>query len=130
MKKKIKSKCKNFIISLDVYPFDIMVSVGEESAVLFKKLIKAGVSDKEVLLAEYENIGDARYCLFEDGQSLIRIKSVPKTPKEYGHLQHEIFHCASAILWRIGMKLKIKTSDEAYAYLIQFLTERIYLGVS
>ena len=123
-------KGKNFIIELAIYPFDVMVSIGEESNKLFERLIASGVDENEVTNAEYENIGDARYCLFNSGQSLIRIKKKPETPKEYGHLQHEIFHCAASILWRIGMKLKIKTSDEAYAYLIQFLTEQIYLGVS
>lgn len=122
-------KSKNFIISLDIYPFDVMISVGEDNKTLFKRLIKCGINENEAKLADYENIGDARYCLFSTGQSLLRIKSFPKSSKDYGILQHEIFHVASAILYRIGMKLKINTSDEAYAYLIQFLTEKIYSNI-
>ena len=70
--------------------------------------------------------GIGRYCLFKSGQSLIRIKGKPKTPEEFGTLQHEIFHIAASLLWRIGMKLKVKSSDEAYAYLIGYLTTEIY----
>jgi hypothetical protein len=119
-------KASNFIIDLVVYPFDVMVSIGEPDEVLFKKLKKAGVGYEDIDGAKYENIGLARYCLFASGQSLIRLKKKPVTPNEYGTLQHEIFHTAASILWRIGAKLKIKTSDECYAYLIGYLTEEIY----
>jgi hypothetical protein len=119
-------KYKNFIIPLVVFPFDVMVSIGQDSDSLFKELIKRGVPENDVQMAEYENIGTARYCLFSTGQSLIRIKKKPQTPKEYGHLHHEIFHTVASIMWRIGMKLEITVSDETYAYLIQYLTEQIY----
>lgn len=122
----MKNVLQNFIIKLDVYPFDIMVSIGEPDDILFKKLKKCGVGESDLDMASYDDIGRAKYCLFGSGQSLIRLKKKPRTPEDYGTLQHEIFHCATSILWRIGMKLKMKTSDEAYAYLIGYLTKTIY----
>lgn len=121
-----KLKCKNFIIVIGIYQHDLMVSIGEDDKPLFNKLISVGVDKDEVHEAAYENTGKGRYCLFKNGQSLIRILKKPKAPEDYGHLQHEIFHVASALLWRIGVRLKIKTSDEAYAYLIGYLTTEIY----
>lgn len=123
---KQKPKTVNKIIPLVVYPLDVMFSAGEDNNVLFRKLTNAGVDKQEVKLADYEETGIARYCLFKSGQSLIRIKAIPRSPQDYGLLQHEIFHCVTAVMWRIGMRLKIKTSDEAYAYLVGYLTEQIY----
>ncbi len=122
-----KAVHKNFIISLDIYPFDVMVSVGEEDDTLFKRLRKLSISEDEFEMTRFDTEnGRGRYCLFKTGASLIRLKQEPKTPEQFGTLQHEIFHCASSILWRVGIKLKMKYSDEAYAYLIGYLTEKIY----
>lgn len=117
---------KNFIIEIQIYQHDLMVSIGESDATLFKKLSSVGIDETELVHAEYEKAGMGRYCLFENGQSLLRIKQVPKTPEDYGYLHHEIFHVVSGLMWRIGVKMKIKTSDECYAYLIGYLTEEIY----
>lgn len=117
---------KNFIIELVVYPLDIMVSVGESDNTLFAKLKKFDVAEKDLKSAKYDSNGQARFCLFTGGQSLIRICKTPKTPEDYGDLQHEIFHAVSCILDRIGMKLVILKSDEAYAYLTGYLVTEIY----
>jgi hypothetical protein len=117
---------KNFIVPLVVYPFDVMVSLGETDKELFDKLRKKGISEDELQEVVLKRTTLARYCLFDCGASLIRMRNIPKTNSEYGHLQHEIFHAVSSILWSIGMKLEIKTSDEAYAYLIGYLTQEIY----
>lgn len=126
-RQRVRSVIKsNYIIAMDIYQHDLMLSIGESDEVLFKKLINAGVDESEVEQAKYASGGLGRYCLFKSGQSLIRIKAKPKIPQEFGTLAHEIFHIATALLWRIGMKLKLKSSDEAYAYLIGYLTTEIY----
>lgn len=50
---------------------------------------------------------------------------MPKSVTDYGTLAHEIFHAVTFILTRIGMSLT-NESDEAYAYLIGYLTKEIY----
>jgi len=121
------NKPLNFILPLTPYPFDLMVSVGETDEMLFKRLGRYTIGEEEMQDAKYEgDTGQGRYCLFKCGASLIRIKGKPKTPEEKGTLAHEIFHCAASVLWRVGIKLKILTSDEVYAYFCGFLTTEIY----
>ncbi len=118
---------KNFIIPLIVFPFDVMVSIGETDADLFKKLKRHGIEDTDFEVAQYtDDSCMGRYALFPGNQTLIRIRKSPKTPEEYGTLQHEIFHAVSCILDRMGMELVILKSDEAYGYLTGYLTEEIY----
>lgn len=119
-------KSNNFIIPLVVYPFDVMVSIGQTDEELFKQLNKYEITAEDLENARYSDRGLGRYCLFECGASLIRVKHRPKTPNEYGTLHHEIFHVISAVMWKIGMQLKISISDEAYAYLLDYLTTEIY----
>lgn len=120
-------KNKNFVIPLIVYPFDVMVSFGQTDDELLKTLSKSLTDDeiKDKKLWSIEKNGDGRTVLFGSGQTLIRMPKVPKSVKEYGTLQHEIFHATEFILSHIGMSL-CKKSDEAYAYLIGYLTTEIY----
>ena len=125
---KRKMKSHNFIIPLVVYPFDVMVSIGQTDQELKKILKKHGVNTKSGLW-KYGKNGVGRAVVFETNQTLIRLPRVPKTPKELGSLNHEIFHAVTFIMHRIGMKLIVCKSDEAYAYLIGYLTEQILIRI-
>ncbi len=46
-------------------------------------------------------------------------------PEAHGILAHEIMHATFAILRRSGMKFSQK-SEEAYTYLAEWITEKIY----
>ncbi len=118
----MKSKSKNFIIPLVVYPFDVMVSLGETDEQLKKALSKYNVEWETFM--ECEGVG--RFILTSKNQSIIRTKNYPKNPDDYGHLQHEIFHIVTHILGRIGMRFILLKSDEAYSYLVGYLTTEIY----
>ena len=117
-------KSKNFIIPLVVYPFDLMVSVAESDAKLKKTLSDNGVNDEDEMWTFGETT-TGRFCLFPSNQGLIRIREMPKTNVDYANLQHEIFHYVMHIFDRIGMKWT-QESDEAYSYLIGYLTSEIY----
>lgn len=56
--------------------------------------------------------------------SIIRIKVKDKIP--HSVIAHEVFHITTFIMERIGMELIVMKSDEAYAYLIGYLTDKIY----
>ncbi len=117
---------KNFIVPLVIYPFDVMVSMGESDEVLFKKL-RSTVDENDLHIAQYKDDNcKARAVLFTSNQPLIRMKNIPKTNKDYGDLQHEILHLTCFIMDRIGMELVVTKSCEAYAYLVGYLTEKIY----
>lgn len=130
-----KTKYKNFIVPLAVYPFDVMFSVGQTDDELKQSL-------QENMLDEHVNIFLEDDCLFNmpitckartvhnliGGQTVLRLRGVPGTGEERGHLAHEIFHATDFILRRIGLKLT-EDSDEAYAYVIQYLTEQFYYNI-
>lgn len=114
----------NFIIPLVIYPFDIMVSFGETDKQLNKKLSCFDLGEtpneswSESQLAYTKN--------YVGGQTLMRFKNTPNSIKDYSIISHEVFHAVSMILWRIGMPLEVQKSDEAYAYLIEYITFQMY----
>jgi len=119
------SHTKNFIISLIVYPYDVMVSIGETDKQLKKRLAYYDIHDDKTWKYSSPN-KCAKSAIFMGDQCLIRIKGNPTTAVDFGNLQHEIFHVVTLVMQRIGMDLKIKVSDEAYAYLIGYLTKEVY----
>lgn len=118
-------KEKNFIIDLVIYPFDLMVSVGQtddELKAVFKKF-HIVVEDH---MWQFDGPGGrGRFCFFESNQGFIRLRKRPITPDEYGTLQHEIFHYVAHFLHKLRMPWHPK-NDEAHAYLIGYITEQIY----
>ncbi len=126
MKKK-QPQVLNFIISLEVYPFQLMVSMGETDEDLHKKLNRYNLDETDIENTLFPSAATAgRFVQFSCGAYLIRKRVIPSTPKDFGNLQHEIFHVVATLMERIGQKLIVQTSDESYAYLVGFITEKIY----
>ncbi len=129
MSKKIKPI--NFIIDLHVYPYDVMVSIGQSDVELGRTLDSYGIS-KLISREEIESVrygsenSHGRAILFSTNQSLLRIRHLPETCFDYGVLAHEVFHIVTMLMHRIGMKLVVEKSCEAYAYLVQYITEQIF----
>lgn len=124
-----KKKIYNFIVPHGTYPFDVMVSIGETDEQLFSKLkskLPSQYHDSILEYAAYNTIGYGRFAMFPTGASLIRIKEKPKTARYQGFLAHEIFHAVEFLFERIGLKHDSDISGEAWAYQIQYLTEKIY----
>lgn len=118
------------IIPLIVYPFDVMVSFDEEDSWVQAALKKFKVGSKEEISAinmdgSKGKIG--RMLMFSSKQTIIRLNFMPSLddPYEMGLLNHEIFHAVGFIMEEIDTPLN-KDTHEAYAYLFQYLTERIY----
>lgn len=125
---KKTTKKIHFIIPLVIYPFDVMVIMNQTNEEVRKILSKYDhLNDDDIELAMFnsETIR-GRAALFSSNATLLRLKNIPCNTQDYGVLQHEICHVVNYIMDNIGMKLKIGTSDEAYAYLTGYLTEKIY----
>lgn len=60
---------------------------------------------------------------------IVWMPSIPKTAEDMSFLSHEIFHAAVALMNSIGASLSAD-SEEAYAYLIGFLTRKVIEGFS
>ena len=123
-----KNKSTNFVISCDIFPYDVMVSVSQTNEELSKCLSNLGVEkdqyDSERGL-EYKSFTSQGYALmFPSGSCILRIRKMPYDPKDYGILSHEIFHIATFILNDCGIESNQHT-EEVHAYLIGYLTEKI-----
>jgi hypothetical protein len=99
-----------------------MVSIGQSDEQLKKSLKPYGIEWSDSMKCS----GMGRSVMLDTNQSLIRLYNYPENNLDMGTLQHEIFHCVTFIMDRIGMKFKLMQSDEAYAYLIGYLTKEIY----
>lgn len=130
MKKKVKPKKKskgvNFIIPLHVYPFQVMFSFGEDDEVLAKTLEDYGVVDPDELWKYKKPTVQGRTITFIGNQTLLRMRRLPKHPRDKGYLAHEIFHVVTFILDKVGIQFDIDKSDEAYAYLTGYVTAEVY----
>lgn len=113
----------NFIIKYQIYPFDLMVSIGQTTDELINSLRKKGVEYNDD--CKIMPNGLARTIMFEGGQTLIILPNIPQSCLEYGVLAHEIFHAVDFLMNRIGISL-CPASNEAYAYLIGYITKEIY----
>jgi hypothetical protein len=108
----------HFVIKPDIYPFDILISVEESDETLYSYINKnyptlTGDDKKELKM-----VGNGRcILLFEQRLIIIRLLRLPKKYDMMDVITHETFHAITFLMWRIGMKLEINVSDEAYAYL-------------
>lgn len=126
MKKK-KHVSVNFIIPMEVYPFDLMVSIGQDDNQLGRVLDKYNLTEENIRACAYPSpFVQGRAVMFSTNQSIIRLRHLPSTSEDYGILAHEIFHIVAFVLDRVGIPLDVEKSDEAYAYLVGYLTKKIF----
>lgn len=124
----IKMKPTHFIIRLVAYPYDIMVSVDETDESLLKTLMSYGNSKKDCkqIMGFCDSKELGRYCMLPSAHSVIRIKTQEDKFKTMGIVVHEVFHAVTFILNRMGLQLKLYTSDEAYSYLMEYVSTEIF----
>ena len=113
-----------FIIDCQVYPFQILVYFGQDKKPLFKELSKRLPKSCVKNLKKLE-FKAGKSVMFTNGQTLLWLNEKPNSISGLATLNHEIFHCACFILERVGFVYS-ESSDEAYAYLIEYLTKQIY----
>lgn len=123
---KKKSKAGFLIIEGDVWPYDVVVALGttKEQFIEYtdRKFVTAlSKEDKDKLKFD----GQGMTVMLSNFATIMWLKDYPETPKGFGILAHEIFHVADVILWKAGLNLS-QDSDESWAYLIDWLTRRIY----
>lgn len=123
---KQKPKSKHFIVSYEVYPFDLMVSFNEPKDIFIKRLKNRMPEDMhhevdEEFLCKYT----ARTVMFSGGMTAIHFTFWPERASQYALIAHEIFHAVCFLMGNLNMKLSHE-NDEAYAYLLQYITEQIY----
>jgi hypothetical protein len=122
----------NKIIPIGLYPFDLMLSFNETDKQVKKALKKFNITPEnstETTLWDMDKTKTkvGRMVMFIGKQTILRLNFVPKLsdPFEMSLLQHEIFHVVGFMMSEINTPLNNDTY-EAYAYLVQYLTEQIY----
>lgn len=119
-----------FVILHNIYPYDVLVSLGQTDEQFRQTIInyqgksvlkKIEEENKESLKID----GQGKAYTGEECIPFIRLKNYPFSLRDHGTLAHEIFHIAYFILNKSGMPLT-EDSEEAYAYLIDYLTKIIY----
>lgn len=125
------AKRLNVIIHVPIYFCNVVFSLGETDKQFVDSCMEyKGVSKKEVSALELEgSLGRCTWLKKPDYSSIaLRVKIFPSDPDSYATLQHEIFHATHFILDKAGIKL-CDHSDEAFAYLITFLTKEVYTHI-
>lgn len=118
----MKKKGKSFIIPLVIYPFNILVSINETDDEIRNHFKKYNIEEGNFF--EYQKITTARTLQLETGQTIIRFYTWESCTM--ATVAHEIFHAVTLILDRIGLIFDIDKNDEAYAYLIGYVTQEFY----
>ncbi len=120
----------NLFISVDMYPYDVMVSINETDDQLIKNLKNRKVFRSHDLI-DY-NRGAAKYVVwYEEHLALIRLPQLPRSANDYAGLMHEILHIVIDMLRSIGMRLSPDgASDEAYTYFMSYLVKHIFNNIN
>lgn len=112
------------VISIDIYNIDILFVVSSKQELeqaLKKHLDKEEAEDAYNVMIK--DIGDntlGRSASLNSGQIVLYVKNAD----DKGTIAHEIFHIACYIMERAGISL-CHESDEAYAYLIGYITNKV-----
>ena len=137
--KKVKEEVQYFnympdttgirVIHLDADPFDVDVKVVIGSdALAASKVLRYWTGDMNIQAATLNVRG---MTIWPDrnipGIPCIWIPSIPKTPDEQGVLAHEMTHIVQMLMSYVGVTLT-EASEEAYAYMVGYLTRQFYEG--
>lgn len=117
------------IIRVDIYKRDVLVHCGNLKP-LRKYLSKFLSQDaiKEIC----DSLRDCKLgqtLQIKDSGILVYLPKEPSDAKDIGALMHELFHAAYFVLQKAGIDCN-DSADEAYAYLLQFLSEKVFTSFS
>lgn len=118
-----------FKIPLVVYPYTLLCFFNKSDSFVQKELKRAGGI---IGIEECSMPDDAGgyYSVYSNNLCLIRMREIPTTCISLGILTHELLHVVLTVLDEVGMKVKIGSSDEAYTYLMGYLTEQTHRNLN
>ncbi|RHJ79130.1 hypothetical protein [Parabacteroides sp. AM08-6] len=115
----------NKIINIDIFCRDLMVHFGNRKEL--KDVLKR-YCDKQTIKYVINEIDFSAkgYTLCNSNKKvlIVYMPTKPYDSKSMGFLIHELLHVTNCIMEEIGVEPS-ESSEEAYAYLIGFLTRRI-----
>jgi len=118
---------KYFTITVPIFHHEIIVSKQEKDETLFKRLTKSGQNYYECRQKLCLTKGEHGVTeLFPNCTVVIRLERFNDNKELRELVIHEAKHAADYILHNIGMKDVMEISDEAYAYLQEFICGEIF----
>lgn len=118
----VEDKSKNAIISCPIYHRDVMIHLGDLD----------GISEHLNCFLNNEHIDEIKECFsttsrgktieLNEGQIIVYLPKIPKTASGIATLVHELFHATHFVMEKAGITFS-NDSDEAYAYLLDYLVE-------
>lgn len=118
-------KSKIFKVTVDIYPLVLAVIVNATNEESYKTLVKLNVDEKCARAMDLSDTEAGKANIFDRSLGVIRITRKLNTPEFHATLNHELFHIVIEFLKDMGIILD-DNSEEAYAYLIGYLTTEIY----
>lgn len=118
-----------FVIPIELYNRDIVVHIGKIKPLrkyLGKFLCKKTIDE---VCEVFGNCSLGKTIEIENSGIIVYLPHYADTAKDRAVLTHELFHAAYMILQKAGISCT-DTSDEAYAYLLQFLVEKSFTSLS
>lgn len=117
---------QHFTVDCGFYPFDIFCYFGNNRDNMCGLLKEKGIDDEEIAWIKEQDYRSGKSVMLRDGQLMLWMPQAPNSKYLLAILAHEIFHCACFVIERVGIVYEPDVSDEAYAYLLQHITEKIY----
>lgn len=111
------------IVSLNEWKQDILVSVNEGDEEFRAVLDSLGVPYEDDMSLSDGALG--KTFLLDTNQIIVRV-SASDEKELVNILTHEVFHAVSLFLDNRGVKLKVFTSCEIYAYAIGYIMEEVW----
>lgn len=117
------NKEKYLILDVELFCANVLFSFGNTAEDLQKRVYET-YPDWNLKLGkkEFDGIHIQRK---QSSAFIVAVMFWPSTAYHYSVLQHELFHLTFAILDRVGMKLSYD-SEEAFAYLHSYITQKVY----
>ena len=114
------------VIKGTVYPFDLLVSINQTDEEFYSEVAHLSDDDLESVFLNLDETVLARSYFTKNNISIVRFVNINKQDIPHGLISHEALHITSYILKRVGIDFSFET-EEAYAYLLHYIVDNIYL---
>jgi hypothetical protein len=120
---------KFFVIETPPYPFSIAVSIGQTKRdfnTSIKTLGNYNLND----IIEFFSCSHMGQTCNNEGDNLVIV--MLKADANHGVIAHELFHAVTFVMSKVGINLhslsedKNNSTEEAYAYMIEYITNKFY----
>lgn len=108
-------------ITFDTYPINLHIFIGEKDEDILKYMQSENITELIDDLSSIVESDEAAFLYQDSGNIAIYFRDL----HNIGMVTHEAFHATCYIMRYVGVKFT-KSSEEAYAYTLQYIVENIY----